>query len=223
MFVGTQKKSKPIVALVSTKSISQRQFDELLISYFNDGTYYGGTKEDFLDLDLFFADDENTNKILDELKSYFEKTPKEQVEKDWKEIQDWYARHFTNEKHNEEDELTEFEKEVDAIIDENIKRNIGLKYEARNLINLARKELEKNYYTKVLDDRIVFKSELHSTDLQTAYDMGKQDALKNLPKWKKSNSFFNTGNKFELGKTSLRRFDGYEILYSELEKLQKEE
>lgn len=53
--------------------------------------------------------------------------------------------------------------------------------------------------------------------------MGKQDALKNLPKWKKSNSFFNTGNKFELGKTSLRRFDGYEILYSELEKLQKEE
>ena len=172
---------------------------------------------------IFFADDENTNKILDELKSYFEKTPKEQVEKDWKEIQDWYARHFTNEKHNEEDELTEFEKEVDAIIDENIKRNIGLKYEARNLINLARKELEKNYYTKVLDDRIVFKSELHSTDLQTAYDMGKQDALKNLPKWKKSNSFFNTGNKFELGKTSLRRFDGYEILYSELEKLQKEE
>ena len=54
-------------------------------------------------------------------------------------------------------------------------------------------------------------------------DLARKEILKDLPKWKKSNSFFNTGNKFELGKTSLRRFDGYEIPYSELEKLPKEE
>ena len=53
------------------------------------------------------------------------------------------------------------------------------------IIDLARKELEENYYTTVLDDRMVFKSELHVTDLQFAYSMGKQDALKDLPKWKK--------------------------------------
>lgn len=64
-------------------------------------------------------------------------------------------------------------------------RKIILHYE-KEIIDLVRKELEANYYTKVLDDRMVFKSELHATDLQTAYDMGKQDALKDLPKWKKA-------------------------------------
>ena len=33
--------------------------------------------------DLFFADEEKANKILDELKSYLKNTPKEQVEKDF--------------------------------------------------------------------------------------------------------------------------------------------
>lgn len=50
------KNSKPIVALVLTRSISQREFDELTVSYFNDGTYYGRATED--SLDLFFADEE---------------------------------------------------------------------------------------------------------------------------------------------------------------------
>lgn len=54
-------------------------------------------------------------------------------------------------------------------------------------------------------------------------DLAKNELLKDLPKWKRNNCFFNTGNKFEFGKTSLRRFDGYEIPYSELEKLPKEE
>lgn len=67
-------------------------------------------------------------------------------------------------------------------------RKIILHYE-KEILDLARKELETSYYTKVLDDRMVFKSELHATDLQTAYDMGKQDALKDLPKWKKATEY----------------------------------
>ena len=68
--------------------------------------------------------------------------------------------------------------------------NIDTKY----LLDLARKELEENYYTKVLDDRMVFKSQLHNSDLQHAYEMGKEDALKDLPKWKrvKSSSVYPT-------------------------------
>ena len=50
------KNSKPIIALVLTRSINQREFDELPVSYFNDGTYYGRATED--SLDLFFADEE---------------------------------------------------------------------------------------------------------------------------------------------------------------------
>lgn len=100
---------------------------------------------------------------------------------------------------DEEEELTNFEKELQAIIsdashwisddgsistycqfgDKEIKRI------SAQILDLARKELEANYYTKVIDDRMVFKSELHEQSLQTAYDMGKQDALKDLPKWKK--------------------------------------
>jgi hypothetical protein len=104
--------------------------------------------------DLFFADDKKTNKILDELKSYLKNTPKEQVEKDWKEIQDWYVHHFTNEKHDVEEELTEFEKKLQIIIsdavhwtsddgsicyfgDKEIKKISG------QLLDLARKEIEK--------------------------------------------------------------------------------
>lgn len=49
------KNSKPIIALVLTRSINRRQFDELPVSYFNDGTYYGRATEDFLD--LFFVNE----------------------------------------------------------------------------------------------------------------------------------------------------------------------
>ena len=109
--------------------------------------------------DLFFADEDDgkLNSIIDELKSYLEKTPKEQVEKDWREIQDWYTKHFTNEKHNKEEKLTEFEKELQIIIsdashwtsddgsistycqfgDKEIKKISG------KLLDLARKEIEK--------------------------------------------------------------------------------
>lgn len=91
---------------------------------------------------------------------------------------------------DEKEELTEFEKRIYNLINfsdpDNCPSIEEVKEEAEILLDLARKELEANYYTNVLDDRMVFKSELHATDLQTAYDMGKQDALKDLPKWKKA-------------------------------------
>jgi len=98
---------------------------------------------------------------------------------------------------DEEEELTEFEKAVKQVMwtaynyddcsnGKDVDDISNVKATSKTLLDLARKELEANYYTKVLDDRMVFKSELHATDLQTAYDMGKQDALKDLPKWKKA-------------------------------------
>lgn len=126
---------------------------------------------------LFFADEEKTNKILDELKSYLKNTPKEQVEKDWKEIQDWYNHYFTNEEHNEEEELTEFEKAIRNILVRYIS-NVDdfpetIKSEAKALLDLARKELKKKFVL------------LAKEDYQTAFDLGKAEILKNFSKWKK--------------------------------------
>ena len=105
--------------------------------------------------DLFFADEEKTNKILDELKSYLKNTPKEQVEKDWKEIQDWYAQHFTNEEYNEKEELTEFEKE---------------------LVDLV---------SGWCDSHIETPEEYINKYSQTLLDLARKEILKDLPKWKK--------------------------------------
>ena len=122
----------------------------------------------------------------------------------------------------DEEELTEFEKEVKDLMNSccnEIKEaditNELAKEAASNLLDLARKQLQPEF-DKEMDKMLA------ETD-KVVYQKGQQDALKELPKWKRSNYFFNTGNKFELGKTLLRRFDGYEIPYSELEKLPKEE
>ena len=95
---------------------------------------------------------------------------------------------------DEEEELTEFENYIKSLLEAFGSQEgyrCTLSYESvkrcgKELLALARKELEANYYTKVVDDRVVFKSDLHDRDLQTAYDMGKQDTLKDLPKWKKA-------------------------------------
>lgn len=108
---------------------------------------------------------------------------------------------------DKEEELTEFEKEVDAIIDENIKRNIGIKYEATNLLNLARKELEKDIehsavefakfymedvnpsFEKVQESEELWKWKMSCLrGINKAYTNGKQDALKDLADWKNRNS-----------------------------------
>ena len=180
---------------------------------------YGGECED--KNDLFFADEKELNSIIDELKFYLKNTPKEQVEKDWKKIQDWYAQHFTNEKHNDEDGLTEFEKEMQEYYFPELD-DFELKRFAKGILDLARKELEKNYYTKVLDDRMVLKAELHSIDLQTAYDMGKQEALKDLPKWEKCDDNLPYSHIGGFKNMYLIK-DGYCIKISDLENLLKVE
>ena len=127
---------------------------------------------------------------------------------------------------DEEEVLTEFEKQLGVYIyfsklscEFNKEEKKYIRNAANTLINLARKELEANYYTKVIDDRMVFKSELHEQSLQTAYDMGKQDALKDLPKWKKITE--EKQNYLAYGYLS---HDGYYLSIQELkDKLPKEE
>lgn len=110
---------------------------------------------------------------------------------------------------DEEEEWTEFEKNIKSIF-KHIKAGdlCDIHVLSNNLLDLARKELEKNYYTKVLYDRMVFKSELHSTDLQAAYDMGKQDALKSMPKWKKATE----DKDFEINEACILNDDIYPII-----------
>jgi hypothetical protein len=108
---------------------------------------------------------------------------------------------------DEEKKLTEFEKAMKEYYFPELD-DFDLKRFAKGILDLARKELEKNYYTKVLDDRMVFKSELHSTDLQAAYDMGKQDALKSMPKWKKATE----DKDFEINEACILNDDIYPII-----------
>lgn len=122
---------------------------------------------------------------------------------------------------DEEEELTEFEKGLNYFLRDWIQRKDdyrtveeATKESSKKLLDLARKELEKNYYTKVLDDRMVLKSELHATDVQTAYDMGKQDALKDLPKWKKANEY----KEFEINEACSLDDDIYPIIVTNVNK-----
>lgn len=129
----------PIVGFID-KSIYTWTIDGKLI--------YGKEEQD--KNDLFFAVDE-LNSIIDELKSYLEKTPKGQVEKDWKKIQEWYAQHFTNEKYNEKEELTELQTTLEEDCDCYVKLyNEGktreelrewIKGWSPRIIDLAEKEL----------------------------------------------------------------------------------
>lgn len=122
---------------------------------------------------------------------------------------------------DEEEVLTEFEKELAEAYEwaKTTEREEFVNEFAPKLLDLARKELEANYYTKVIDDRMVFKSELHEQSLQTAYDMGKQDVLKDLPKWKKITE--EKQNYLAYGYLS---HDGYYLSIQELkDKLPKEE
>jgi len=90
---------------------------------------------------LFFADEEKPNKILDELKSYLEKTPKEQIEKDWQEIRNCYNKYFAD-KSNEEERMNEFETRIYYLINffdpDNYPSVKEVKEEAEILLDLAR-------------------------------------------------------------------------------------
>lgn len=66
----------------------------------------------------------------------------------------------------DEEGLTEFEKEVDAIIDKDVRRNIGVKCEAKNLLNLARKELVPIQDTKAYQEGVKEGRRLEREDLE---------------------------------------------------------
>lgn len=79
---------------------------------------------------------------------------------------------------DEEGELTEFEKELNRIVtafsathaymDKN-----EIHHYSKGLLDLARKEIEKDIY---------------DNGYRMGYEIGKEDALKDLPKWKKDNN-----------------------------------
>ena len=136
------KNEQPIIAL----TLEPKLGIEIPRMYSSNGIYHSRIESS---CDLFFADEEKLNSIIDELKSYLEKTPKEQVEKDWKEIQDWYTQHFTNEKHDEE-EIVEFEEAMvsfahtmfDHLLD--ITKEVNIEEWKETLLNLARKKILKD-------------------------------------------------------------------------------
>lgn len=84
----------------------------------------------------------------------------------------------------DEDELTEFEKVVQNLMDKSKQGVFDPKSEddvrevSKNLLNIARKELKPEF------DREMDKM-LAETD-KVVYQKGQQDALKSLPKWKKA-------------------------------------
>ena len=162
------KNSKPIVALVLTRSISQREFDELTVSYFNDGTYYGKATEDFLD--LFFADEEEKSKSIE---IPFGAKDSEFVRDEYHIPEGCEARIEGNKviiEKVQKEELTEFEKVVQSILNEPHYQDIqAVKQWSKTLLDLARKELEKEIGDKCWE----------------AHLKGEEEALKDLPKWKK--------------------------------------
>jgi hypothetical protein len=165
---------------------------EFLLSCKSDGT---SDEHYATQYDLFFADEKKTDKILDELKSYLKNTPKEQVEKDWKEIQDWYTYNFTNEKHNEEEELTEFEKKLQTIISD----VLHWTSDDGSICYFGDKEIKK-ISTQILD-------------------LARKEILKSFPMWKKITEA--KQNYLAYGYLS---HDGYYLSIQELkDKLPKEE
>lgn len=169
------KSISPIIGI-----IQDRLGGEFARNYALNGRYSTQNESEY---DLFFADDEKLNSIIDELKSYLEKTPKEQVEKDWKEIQDWYNHHFTNEEHNEEEKLTEFEKCVQNILNEPHFQDIeAVKQFSKTLLDLARKEIQPEI------DKEIYKAykNIDTIVYDNGYKQGQYEIMEDLPKWKKA-------------------------------------
>lgn len=88
---------------------------------------------------------------------------------------------------DEEEELTEFEKAISEFIQKltfngNILPSKDIKGYAKSLLDLARKELQPDI-DKELDEAYKTRDEVVYLE---GYDRGKQDALKDLPKWKKA-------------------------------------
>lgn len=120
-----------------------------------------------------------------------------------------------------EPELTEFEQEVSDIVEyckehgENV-ASYYAKRHAKGLLSIARKQLQPEIDAEI--------EKAYKTAYDVQYRKGREEALKDLPRWKPSNcprsnlpSLYLTGDGTALYK------DGYEISISGLEKLPKEE
>lgn len=251
------KNSKPIVALVLTRSISRREFDELIVSYFNDGTYYGRATEDFLD--LFFADEE-LEMEPETIEIPFGAKDSEFISGTYTIPEGCEARIDVNKviikRVQKEEELTEFEQELrywigqslcnyenNGCVSDNMSDsvNIYLKAASKKLLDLARKELEKDIehsavefaksymedvnpsFEKVKESEELWKWKMSCLKgVNKAYTNGKQDALKDIPKWKKVDS--NPAKfQYNLQGTRLYKDGEYYIELSDLETLPKEE
>ena len=128
---------------------------------------------------------------------------------------------------DEEKELTEFEKELEMMMVSFSNGNLGsdvrkempkpkLHNYAKDLLDLARKELENNDWRQSL------------RYYKDTYEQGKRDALKDLPKWKKVPSGITRKELFNMmHKGIVTVFNGYKDYYyfdkTDLEKLPKEE
>lgn len=170
--------------------------ESLIYVWNNDGKHI---VSEIPDNDLFFADEEEKPQSIEIPFGAFDS---EFIKDEYYIPEGCEARIEGNkviiERVQKEDELTEFEKEVDAIIDENIKRNIGLKYEARNLLDLAREEISK-------DNVIITLSEWKTL----------AEKFKDLPKWKKITDETNLSLTLSNGE--------YYLPLEDLENLPKEE
>ncbi len=107
-----------------------------------------------------------------------------------------------------EQAMTDFAYEMfDKILD--IKKDVNLKEWKDKLLDLARKELEEKYRIHLIDK--------DDSDWEDGYKKGKQDALKDLPKWKRD-CFHNINSAVD----GRLYYNGYYIDINEL-KLPKEE
>lgn len=213
------KNSKPIVALVLTRSISQREFDELPVSYFNDGTYYGKATED--SLDLFFADEEPET-----IEIPFGAKDSEFIKDEYFIPEGCKARIEGNKviiEKIQKDELTELQKTIEEDCECYVDLcNKGKSREelrewvkcwCHRIKDLSLKEVlkEQNHYVAIHEDD-------YCSKLESQYFKGHEDALKELPKWKKI-----TEKEQQFLAYGFLSWDGYYLSVDELkQKLPKE-
>lgn len=114
------------------------------------------------------------------------------------------------------DGLTEFEKAVSEFIQKltfngNVLPSKDIKGYAKSLLGLARNELEKDGWRNPVGA------------YKNGYEQGKQDALKDLPKWKKCTGSTGPFIDYNAKGEEYLYLKDYVIKISELEKLPKEE
>ena len=154
-----QRGNMPIVALVEFETLDGVQI-----------FYSDGKNESHREYDLFFADEEEKSKSIE---IPFGAKDSEFVRDEYHIPEGCEARIEGNKviiEKVQKEELTEFEKVVQSILNEPHYQDIqAVKQWSKTLLDLARKELEKEIGDKCWE----------------AHLKGEEEALKDLPKWKK--------------------------------------